>query len=114
MLSHAQIVFCSMKSFQVGSLYLAHSTLKRCSSTLKSGLTLFIVVSHTELYRPALCLPDDLLFAEYCTLLDISEGMLAGRQCPLEHKLGAEKDVFLGGQIFKLKVSSRNHACQHA
>ena len=37
--------------------------------------------------------------------MDISEGMLAGRQCPLKHKLGGEKDIYLGGQEFKLKVN---------
>ena len=43
--------------------------------------------------------------AEHCSLLDISEGLLAGRQCPLEHKLGPKKAVTLGGEVFKLKVT---------
>ncbi|CAL5223032.1 g5487 [Coccomyxa viridis] len=41
---------------------------------------------------------------EHCSLLDASEGMLAGRQCPLKHKLGPKKDIHLGGEIFKLKA----------
>lgn len=47
-----------------------------------------------------------LLLAETCTLLDISEGMLAGRECPLKHKLGSKKEVHLGGQMFELKVNT--------
>ena len=56
-------------------------------------------------------LPDisaDLLMlpiAEICAILDISEGTLAGRQCPLKHKLGVKKDILLGGQKFVLKVN---------
>ena len=50
--------------------------------------------------------------AESCSILDVSEGMLAGRQCPLEHKLGPKKDIYLGGEIFKLKVIWTCNCCR--
>ena len=46
-------------------------------------------------------------FAASCTLLNISDGLLAGRQCPAEKSIGPNDDIILGGQKLELKVRPR-------
>jgi len=42
--------------------------------------------------------------AESCALLHISDGVLAGRECPSKDTIGVKKDMFFGGQKLQLKV----------
>jgi len=48
--------------------------------------------------------------AESCSLLHISDGVLAGRECPSRHTIGVKEDMFSGGQKLQLKVWQKTPA----
>lgn len=50
------------------------------------------------------------LFADSCTLLDYSEGTLAGKECGLVKRFGIPKKEVFGGQKFDLKVHCTSRA----
>lgn len=100
-----QLLFFILKPRTINNLLNENATLSQIHDPAVTVLNQMLLIKPVSRMLKSMC-----LFADSCTLLDYSEGTLAGKECGLVKRFGVPKKEVFGGQKFELKVHFTSRA----